>query len=278
MTREPATRKTLLPAHMAGFAAFLLAGGVWFVRTELAALPLALFVTVCLTASFLPRVGFFLKVISRGARERREVALTFDDGPDPGTTPGLLELLGQNRVAATFFVVGTKAEQEPDLVREILRRGHTIGNHSYRHDPWLMLRSRARLADEIGRAQTSLESFGIRPLVFRPPVGITNPKLGEVLEALKMVCVNFSCRAGDFGNRRIRGVARTILKRVRPGAIILLHDVSPPAKGRIADWLREVEAVIDGLRERGYGIVPLSQLIDGPVMEVGPVRPVRDFT
>lgn len=233
----------------------------------MAALPLGVFVFICLLAPFFPRAGFFLPVISRGRGVGKAVALTFDDGPDPDVIFQLLDLLQRYEAPATFFVVGKKAERHPELVREILLRGHAIGNHSYRHDPFLMLRSSARLAEEIARTQRLLANFGIRPLVFRPPVGITNPRLPGVLRELRLDCVTFSCRACDFGNRWIAALAKGILKKIHPGAIILLHDVSPPGKGMIQVWLREVERLILGLKSQGYAIVSLSQLIDQPVME-----------
>jgi peptidoglycan/xylan/chitin deacetylase (PgdA/CDA1 family) len=254
------------PAHITGAAAFLLAGAALFIRAELAAVPLGAFVLACLAAPFLPAAGFFLTVVSRGRGNRRQVALTFDDGPDPELTPRLLGLLARHRLPATFFVAGAKAEAHPDVIREILQQGHTLGNHSYRHDPLLMLRSRERLVDEICRAQEALARFGIRPLAFRPPVGITNPRLGGVLTALGMDCVTFSCRAGDFGNRLIGGLARRIFAKVHPGAIVLLHDVAPPS-GRSDLWLGQVEEIVTGLAAEGYQIVPLAQLIGRPVME-----------
>jgi peptidoglycan/xylan/chitin deacetylase (PgdA/CDA1 family) len=266
MNRTSAAGRNLSPAHMAGFAAFLLAGGLLFLRVELAAVPLGLFSLLCLTAAFLPRVGLFLPVISRGSGDRRQVALTFDDGPDPNVTVPLLDLLDRYQLQGTFFVAGIKVEAHPALVREILRRGHTLGNHSYHHDPLLMLRSRARLFEEIARTQEVLARFGIRPIAFRPPVGITSPKLAGVLGTLSMACFTFSCRAGDFGNRWIGKLDRIILKKVRSGAIILLHDVTPPGGG-IENWLRKVEGIILGLRARGYEVVPLSQLTGRPVME-----------
>ncbi len=267
MNRGGVPGKAFSPAHIAGFAAFALSGGLLFFRPDLAAVPLGLFLGVCLVAPFLHRVGFFLPVISRGRGEGKAVALTFDDGPDPAVTPLLLDLLGRYRLRATFFVTGRNTERYPELVREILRKGHDVGNHSSRHNPLLMLCSRARLADEIIRTQELLAPFGIRPLAFRPPVGVTNPRLGGVLGELGMECVTFSCRAGDFGNRRIRGLARKILGRVRPGAIILLHDITPPGGGRIGKWLEGVEEIIRGLREAGYAIVPLCDLIGSVVME-----------
>ncbi len=267
MNRGPVPRKVLTPAHRAGIAAFALSGGLLFVRPDLAAVPLGLFVLLCLAAPFLPRAGFFLPVISRGRGKGKAVALTFDDGPDPAVTPLLLDLLGRHRLKAAFFVTGQNTERHPALVREILQRGHDVGNHSYRHDPLLMLRSRARLNDEIARTQDLLASFGIRPLAFRPPVGVTNPRLPGVIGELGMECVTFNCRACDFGNRRIGGLARTILGKVRPGAIVLLHDVSPPDGGRIAEWLAGVEEIIRGLKTGGYEVVPLPVLIGRAVME-----------
>ncbi|MHB9096634.1 MAG: polysaccharide deacetylase family protein [Syntrophales bacterium] len=277
MNRGDAPRKTLTPAHIAGIAAFALSGGLLFFRPDAAAVPLGLFVLLCLAAPFFPRAGFFLPVISRGGGDGKTVALTFDDGPDPAVTPLLLDLLARYRLTAAFFVTGRNTERHPGLVREILKGGHDVGNHSYHHDPLLMLRSPAELAGEIARTQDLLASFGIRPLAFRPPVGVTNPRLPAVLRVLGMECVTFSCRACDFGNRRIGGLAEKILRKVHPGAIILLHDVSPPGGG-IAEWLAGVEKIVRGLRAGGYEIVPLSELIGRTVMERLTAPSSRDFS
>jgi peptidoglycan/xylan/chitin deacetylase (PgdA/CDA1 family) len=263
--------ETISPAHGAGFTAFFLSGLLLFIQIEMAAVPLALFVLFCLAAPFIPQAGFFLPVISRGKVKGKAVALTFDDGPDPDVTSRLLDLLRQYEVPATFFLVGKNAERHPELVREILLQGHSIGNHSYHHDPLLMIRSEARLSEEIGRVQEVMAHFGVRPLAFRPPVGITNPKLPKVLRKLNIYCVTFSCRASDFGNRRMTGLAKRILQKIHPGAVILLHDITPPGEDKITDWLDHVKEIILGLKSRGYDIVPLSQLIAKPVMEPLPI-------
>ena len=210
------------------------------IRPSLIVIPLGFFVLLCLVAPFLPGFGFFLPVISRRQTVFRVVALTFDDGPDPDVTPQLLELLRRHGVPATFFVAGARAEQHPELIREILARGHTLGNHSYHHDLLLMLRSRAKLHEEVARTQDALSAFAIRPLIFRPPVGITNPRLLGVLRELGMYCVTFSCRALDRGNRRIAGLAAIILKKVCAGDIILLHDVAPKGGKGIEEWFGEM--------------------------------------
>ena len=248
---RPREREVLSPAFLTGMAAFLVSSLMLPIRPALVAVPLAIFVLLCLVAPFLPGVGFFLPVISRRKTDRRAVALTFDDGPDPDVTPRLLDLLRRHGVPATFFVAGERAERHPELIREILYRGHTLGNHSYRHDPLLMLRSRARLREEVARTQDVLSAFDVRPLAFRPPVGITNPRLPGVLRALGMYCVTFSCRALDRGNRRIAGLAAIILKKVRPGDILLLHDVAPKGAEGIEEWLTEIERIVSGLKQTG---------------------------
>lgn len=255
------------PALITGLAVFLVSGLLFFPFPDLFVLLLGFFVLLCLAAPFFPQAGFFLPVISRGRSTAKVVALTFDDGPDTEVTPKLLDLLDRHGVTATFFVVGKKAEDHSEIIREILKRGHTLGNHSYHHDPFLMLRSRDNLQAEIARTQTLLHTFGIHPLAFRPPVGITNPRLSGVLMELDMYCVTFSCRAFDRGNRHIKGLASTILKKIRPGAIVLLHDVTSTGKGGIPDWFKEMELIFSGLKARGYEIIPLADLIGRPVME-----------
>ena len=255
------------PAFLATTTAFLASSLMLLIRPELVAVPLGIFVLLCLVAPFLTGIGFFLPVISRRKTDRRAVALTFDDGPDPEVTPRLLDLLRRHGVKATFFIVGARAERHPELIREILSRGHTLGNHSYHHDPLLMLRSRAKLSEEVARTQDQLSAFAVRPLAFRPPVGITNSRLPGVLTELGMYCVTFSCRAFDRGNRRVAGLAAIILKKVRPGDILLLHDVAPKGGEEIEKWLAEIERIVSGLKRQGYEILPLPELIDRPVME-----------
>ena len=264
--------KSLSIAEKTGIAAFILAGVLFvFWGTGWSVLPLAGFVGLCLAAPFATRFGFFLPVFCRGNRKKVCVSLTFDDGPDRVTTPLVLDILESYRVSATFFVTGKNACSHPDLIDRILAQGHTIGNHTYSHDPLIMLRSSRQLKAEIVQTQNILKAHGIRPLVFRPPAGITNPKLGPVLRELGMRAVNFSCRAMDAGNRKVSGMASKILDRVRPGDIILLHDLKPspemPDNQFTRLFLSELKCTLDGLESKQLSVVPLSELIGQPVME-----------
>jgi len=267
MKNEGKNAGYISPAAVTGFVALALASILFlFHATLVFILPLVVFVLLCAAAPFFPSRSFFLRVTSRGHTGNKLVSLTFDDGPDPETTRPLLQLLKRYNIKAAFFVTGERAALYGDLISEILAHGHDVGNHSYHHDPFLMLRSKKRLYREIESTQTLLRRFGISPAAFRPPVGITNPRLANVLMQLKLYCVTFACRAFDAGNRNIRGLSGRILKKVKPDDIILLHDVPPRGEVSTEGFLREVDVILAGLKSKGLQVIPLAELIGKPVM------------
>lgn len=233
---------------------------------RLAAVPLSLFVLACAIFPFFPRASFFFPVISRGRSAEHSVSLTFDDGPNPVSTRPLLRLLAERRVVATFFVTGAHSRRYPEIIREIVAEGHSVGNHSYSHDNFIMFRGPRTLVREIEDTQESLAGLGFVPAVFRPCVGITTPGYADALHHTGLAAVNFSRRARDMGNRRIRGLARRILGPLRAGDIILLHDAPPPLPENFQPWLAEVEGIISGIQAKGMRVAPLAELIERPVM------------
>ena len=259
-------RYSLSRAHGLGFVSYFAAFSLALFDVSLAVVPLFLFVVLCILAPFLSRFGFFLPIISRGNSGQNAVSITFDDGPDPFTTEPLLALLEQHGVKATFFVVGKKAAAHPHLIKKILKAGHLLGNHSYSHDNLCMLKSRKHLFQEINAAQEVLARFQVKTLVFRPPVGITNPKLWGILKDLGMINVNFTSRGADFGNRRLKGLSMRVLKHLQTDHIILLHDVMPKRHADLQLWLNEIDKILLGIEGRGMKVIPLSELIGQPVM------------
>lgn len=237
------------------------------IHLPLAIIPLAVFLLLCLTGPFVQRLNFFLPIIRKGNSNRAEIAITFDDGPDPATTPLLLDLLSRFNVKATFFVIGEKVIAQAGLVQKILAGGHELGNHSDSHDVFLMLRGRRVIEAEIRKCQERLANHSVRPRLFRPPVGITNPHLRQVLDNLNLVCVGFSCRPLDFGNRTIHRIADKVLKNIRSDDILLLHDCAPHGDATPGQWLKQVEAILIGLQERQLQVVPLSRLLNRSVMD-----------
>ncbi|MGB2688018.1 MAG: polysaccharide deacetylase family protein [Desulfobacterales bacterium] len=259
-------KMSLSMAERVGIGSFLIAISLLFFDVRLSVIALAGFILLCLAAPFFPRFGFYLPIISRGTSGKNAIALTFDDGPDPLSTPPLLQLLSKYQVKATFFVNGEKVAQHPELIKAILLHGHLIGNHSYTHNNLIFFKRCEAIVREIESTQNVLHDFGIRPLVFRPPVGITSPRLRSALLQSDMYIVNFSCRAFDGGNRWIKNISRNILNRIRPDDIVLLHDIRQKNERLTLYWLNEIELILMGLKDRSLAVLPLSDIIGKPVM------------
>ncbi|MDE2141894.1 MAG: polysaccharide deacetylase family protein [Elusimicrobia bacterium] len=185
--------------------------------------------------------------------EAGEVALTFDDGPSPYTAQ-VLDVLKREGVKATFFLCGENAERYPELVRRIRAEGHQIGNHTYSH-PYLYLMREADIASEIDRTQTILEKIsGSRPTLFRPPYGVRWFSLWPLLRERGLTMVMWSDRGYD-GRFDARGVAKTTLDQLAPGAIILLHDgfeTHAPSDVDRSATVGALPAIIAGVRKAGY--------------------------
>jgi len=271
---DHAARSPLSLAEKSGAVLLLLGYGLLPFHPGLAIAVFGLFPLLCLTAPFCPRFAFFLPIVCRGTGKagRSSVAITLDDSPNPASTPVLLELLARYGLTATFFVIGDKAARHPELVSAILAGGHSIGNHSARHDPLLMLRSQDTLRRDILRTQEVLRRQGVVPRVFRPPAGITSSRLKRVLEEMDLTVVNYSCQAFDRGNRNITNLAEKILSRLRPGGIVMLHDL-PPKNQDMAQWQAELERIFSVVRSND-NVVSLEEMIGQPVMERLPPGPL----
>jgi len=200
------------------------------------------------------------------------VALTFDDGPDPVDTPKLLDLLREKNVKATFFVVGKRADQYPEIVRRAWTEGHLIANHTWSHYSLFCFLMPGRLRAEIDRCTESIRrTCGSRPRFFRSPVGLRHPLLAPYLEEAGLEYVSWTIRTRDTLTANSSILARRILKAAS-GDIILLHDHLPGG----ADAMLEVlPRVIDELRERGFEFVLAGPREDaGGTLEPAACEPV----
>jgi peptidoglycan-N-acetylglucosamine deacetylase len=189
------------------------------------------------------------------------VALTFDDGPDPVDTPKLLDILREKEVKATFFVVGRRAEQFPAIVQRARDEGHLIANHTWSHRNLFCFLTPRRLRAEIARGAESVErSCGLRARYFRSPVGLRHPLLGAYLKEMGLEFISWRVRSLDTVIGSPGVLAQRILKAVKGGDIILLHDRLPNGARTM---LEALPGVIDALRERGFEFV-----LVGPVEEM----------
>ncbi len=184
------------------------------------------------------------------------IALTFDDGPDPVSTPRLLDVLREKDVKATFFVIGKRAERYPEIVRRARDEGHLIGNHTWSHRSLFCFLTPARLWAEIELGAESIHRIcGFRPRFFRSPVGLRHPLLGPYLERARLEYISWSIRTCDTLNLNSRTLAHRILTKVGGGDVILLHDRLPAG---IDATLEALPGVIDDLRRRGFTFVLLD--------------------
>ncbi len=194
------------------------------------------------------------------------VAITIDDGPDPAVTPQVLNILDQHGAKATFFCIGTRAAQHPELVRDIVRRGHTVENHTQHHAHSFSCSGLAGYTREIEAAQRTLGGItGRTPRFFRAPAGIRSPLLDPVLHKLGLHLVSWTRRGFDTRVSDATAVARRLLAGLAPGAILLLHDGN---SARTAAGEPVILAVLPGLLEA----VADRQLRPVTLAEALPVR------
>jgi len=207
-----------------------------------------------------PQWQFFGPSVCRTRTRRKVVALTFDDGPDPQTTPALLALLGARRMRATFFCVGLRAAQHPDLTRRIAAEGHAVENHSFYHSPLTNLFSLRRLCDDLARAQSELQRLTRRaPQYFRPPVGLTNPRVFRATRRLGLRVAGFTARGLDRRPDAPEQIVARLLRKLQPGAVFLLHDGGVPRERLLA----VTGLLLDKLEAEGYQCIRLDELVNG---------------
>jgi len=157
--------------------------------------------------------------------ERGDIAITIDDGPDPEVTPRVLEVLAAFDARASFFCVGERVSRHPDIAREIVRRGHSVENHSQRHRHSFSLLGPKGMAAEIEEAQQSIARVtGQSPRFFRAPAGLRNPFLEPILKRLKLQLASWTRRGFDTVNADSEDVYRRLERSLAGGDILLLHD------------------------------------------------------
>ena len=209
-------------------------------------------------------LGPNLTHLPEASAQRHEVALTFDDGPDPEVTPRVLELLDERHVRATFFCIAAKASRHPGLVRDIARRGHAVENHSREHRPTFPFLGLGGLHREIAAAQGILADFaGREPRFFRAPAGLRNPLLDPVLHEIGLALVSWTRRAYDTRRSDARDVAASLVRGLRAGDILLLHDGhSARTAGGGPVILEALPRVLDAIASAGLRPVTLGQAVD----------------
>jgi len=193
--------------------------------------------------------------VARVETSEKVAAMTFDDGPHPQYTAQVLDVLDRHRVQATFFMMGRNVERFPAVAREVLRRGHQVGNHSYSH-PKLILMSPRRVREEIERTDALLRGIGVTgEIYFRPPHASKFLVLPYVLRQMNKLSVMGDVDPEEWKRRPAAVMTASILRQARPGSIIGLHDPMG------AETLRTLDDVLTAMTSQGYRFETMSELM-----------------
>ncbi|WP_042461970.1 polysaccharide deacetylase family protein [Neobacillus dielmonensis] len=209
---------------------------------------------------FLSR-GLGLKVV-KSRKDSSQVAFTFDDGPDPNYTPILLDLLKKNGVNATFFVVGAKAEKQPELIRRMHQEGHLIGIHNYVHQSnWLM--SPWKVHKGLEDTAKIIETItGVRPVYYRPPWGMLN--LFDFVKKSRYQIILWSIMAEDWRTSGGSEKIKNRLANIKGGDVILLHDCGDTPGAELdapRNTINALKDVLKAVKIKGYTCVRVDELL-----------------
>ena len=188
-----------------------------------------------------------------------KIALTFDDGPSPKTTGAILDYLAEENIHATFFIVGSQARANPELLCREEREGHEIGNHTDTHPRLCRLPEDALRREVLACENTVYELTECRTLLFRPPEGHCTESISSLAAGLDYRIILWNIDTRDWDHAMADDIAKNILDTVKSGDIILFHDC---VSRRDSQTLAALKAVVPVLKERGYRFVTVSELLD----------------
>lgn len=187
---------------------------------------------------------------------RNEVSLTFDDGPNPEFTPKVLDLLKQYNARATFFCIGRNIQQHPQILKEIIANGHTVGNHTYTHAKSFGFFGFYKVRSELQKTSALVKQItGLDMKFFRPCFGVTNPNIARSVKTLNLHSIGWSVRSLDTTFLNETKVLHRITNKLRQGDIILLHDSSEKT-------IYVLERLLLFLQERKLHSVTVDQLLN----------------
>src|SRR5262245_506703 len=189
-----------------------------------------------------------------GPANRKEVLLTFDDGPDPQTTPQVLDILRREKVPAVFFLVGHNAERYPALVKRAAAEGHTLANHTWDHGYLTKMEPDCALAQVEATRNAIRALTGFQSPWFRPPGGHYDSEVVKVVRQLGLTVVLWTDNPSDWLRLPPHDIESRALRHLTPGGIVLLHDTIPETVAMLPDFIRQVKA-------RGFQFVPITRFV-----------------
>lgn len=199
--------------------------------------------------------NFFLPIICKANADKKEIALSFDDGPAKNYTPEILQILKKENVKATFFCIGNRIASNEDILKQVDAEGHIIGNHSYSHHFWFDMYSSKKMQADLRQMDDELQRVtGQRPKLFRPPYGVTNLNLKKAIVKGGYIPVGWSVRSLDTVAKDEKQLLNKIKSGIKPGAVFLFHDTCKITLKVLPEFIQEV-------KKQGYQIVPLDKML-----------------
>lgn len=185
-----------------------------------------------------------------------QIAITFDDGPNPEFTPQILALLKQFEAKATFFCIGKHIETHSELFKQILNEGHTVGNHTYSHDNLFGFYNTQKVQAELEKTNKIIKHFtGLVVQLYRPAFGVTNPNIRRAIHNLNLTAIGWNKRSLDTTNLTEEQVLKRITNNINSGDVILLHDTSEKS-------VRVLEQLLLFLRDTNFQSVTIDKLFN----------------
>lgn len=207
-------------------------------------------------------------VITSGSKTTKQVALTFDDGPNNQYTPQILDILKEQNVKATFFVLGNMVESNPEVAKRIVNEGHVIANHSWNH-PHLPQIAKTEIDKELNRTHDIVKSVtGKQMKLMRPPYGEVNEDVLSVLGNKGLSVINWDVDTGDWTGKKPEEITNTVKSNIQSGSIILMHD----AGGDRSATVQALPSIISELKSQGYTLVTVDQLLNTPAYNTDSVK------
>ncbi|MFZ1785639.1 MAG: polysaccharide deacetylase family protein [Ferruginibacter sp.] len=199
--------------------------------------------------------NFFIKIICKATTDKKEIAISFDDGPAANYTSQILQILKAENVPATFFCIGNRIAGNEHLLKQIHEDGHLIGNHSFSHHFWFDMYPAKKMLDDMKQMDAEmLRVIGKKPKLFRPPYGVTNPNLKKAIISGGYTPVGWSVRSLDTVIRDEQKLLNKVNAEIQPGAVFLFHDTSEAT-------LKILPAFIQEVKKSGYNFIPLDKLL-----------------
>lgn len=199
--------------------------------------------------------NFYIKVLCSASTKDKLIAISFDDGPSKRYTPQILDILKEHNVSASFFCIGKNIEGNEKIVKDILKGDHLVGNHSHTHNFLFDLYSSNRMYNDLEQMSSAMQSAtGLRPKLFRPPYGVTNPNLARAIKKGNLIPVGWNVRSMDTMSTDENKLLNRMTKRIAPGNIFLFHDTMDTTVKILPSFIMDA-------KKKGYKLVRIDELL-----------------